>query len=384
MRNLNPTPFFFGIAVSIAVLAITGWEGSKTNIFKNFTRFHIGMSPESLFYPTAREVVALAERKTSKDKIAVIIGGSSVIRGTGQSEGALWSATLQKELGQNYTVLNLALNGGAAGGQASYISEYLVKAGYKIIFVADNNPFVPAVYPDNIGVYSYMFFDALERGIIDNYPARLDYVRDISYRDNFDVYMERRIAAFLNKGLNFNDAWSFIGYRHVFTIWSPLVPNATDHILGAWQPRKMLNQDESGCASSSRYRPDLFDPEMRAVIGATKAAPLSNPQIAGLIDRQIAATFPDALRPHMILAFKTYSPYYTSHLSPEEKDIFVMRLDLAKQVYESHGISSVVVNPDFDSDDFCDRDHLSDSGAPIYADILAGAIREKSKELGYE
>jgi hypothetical protein len=123
---------------------------------------------------------------------------------------------------------------------------------------------------------------------------------------------------------------------------------------------------------------------MRAVIGATKAAPLSNPQIAGLIDRQIAATFPDALRPHMILAFKTYSPYYTSHLSPEEKDIFVMRLDLAKQVYESHGISSVVVNPDFDSDDFCDRDHLSDSGAPIYADILAGAIREKSKELGYE
>src|SRR5215217_551872 len=94
--------FFAGLVVGLVCLSVLGRLVSQQPPLENFSRFAPILSPTALFYPTASEAVALARNSASPDEILVIVGGSSVARGDGQSTGNLWSRRLEEQLGPPY------------------------------------------------------------------------------------------------------------------------------------------------------------------------------------------------------------------------------------------------------------------------------------------
>lgn len=132
-KNLCPRVFLFGVIFALVSLSIIGnYLSNKDVIFQNYHRSHLTISPETLFFPSAAQLITLAKKSVPEDKIAVIIGGSSVMRGAGQNEINLWSTKLEALLGDKYKVLNLAVNGGRPAGQGLYAAENLLKEGKKL------------------------------------------------------------------------------------------------------------------------------------------------------------------------------------------------------------------------------------------------------------
>src|SRR5215204_5325324 len=88
--------FFAATVLTFGLLCLAGWLSTTRNQFEHFQRFHLYINPQTLFYPTASQVVMLAKDAIPKDRVGVIVGGSSVVWGAGQSEAELWTRHLQE------------------------------------------------------------------------------------------------------------------------------------------------------------------------------------------------------------------------------------------------------------------------------------------------
>src|SRR5690348_8568906 len=105
-RCVAPRALLLGVAVAFAACCLAGHAAGRRNHLRDFHRFHQLISPESLYYPTVNEVCALARGRLDRDRVAVIVGGSSVLHGTGQRADQLWTDRLQALLGDDYRVIN--------------------------------------------------------------------------------------------------------------------------------------------------------------------------------------------------------------------------------------------------------------------------------------
>ena len=163
MKNSNLEKFDARRVLSVAIIFIIfigfGGIASKSVLYANSSRFHQWISADSSHFPSAAHVFSWAKSQASKNKINVLVGGSSVMFGNGQSEEKTISKKLQSYLGPKYTVINLALNGGGSFGQASYIADWLRTLGYQTILVTDFLPINEPPYT-NYPTYSYFFWDA--------------------------------------------------------------------------------------------------------------------------------------------------------------------------------------------------------------------------------
>ena len=128
--------FLFGVVM----LSVIGNLSTRQNIYHGSTRFHQWISADSQHFPTAKHVYLWSKSQIGQNEKVVIVGGSSVMIGAGQSEIDAISNQLQERLGAGFAVINLALNGGGTFGQGSYIADKLREDGYEVIFVSDFLP----------------------------------------------------------------------------------------------------------------------------------------------------------------------------------------------------------------------------------------------------
>ena len=94
-KLLAPRALFAGIAVAFISCCVAGHLASRHNYLPHFERFHRLLSPESLYYPTARQVRALGRAQLDPNKIVVVVGGSSIMHGTCQRVDHVWTKRLQ-------------------------------------------------------------------------------------------------------------------------------------------------------------------------------------------------------------------------------------------------------------------------------------------------
>src|SRR4051794_20856253 len=124
-RLVAPWPLLLGVAVAFGGCCLAGRLVSHRNHLHHFNRFHMLISPQGLYYPTAGQVRALARNTLDRDKVAVIVAGSSVTYGGSQKLEHCWTKRLQDELGDGYQVLNLALPGGRPSEIGAVAAEFL-------------------------------------------------------------------------------------------------------------------------------------------------------------------------------------------------------------------------------------------------------------------
>src|SRR6187200_2255023 len=86
--------FLLAFFLGLGGLALAGRAAASVNQFDRFVRFHRFLNPETFFYPTASEVVALARASAGPDQTIVIVGGNSIVYGAGQGADRIWTAEL--------------------------------------------------------------------------------------------------------------------------------------------------------------------------------------------------------------------------------------------------------------------------------------------------
>jgi len=370
-RYVSFWAFVSGIIASLVFLSLIGWYFSAKNIFLDFHRNYRAITNETLFFPTARQIDALVHDRLESQKVAVLIGGSSVMRGNGQSKDRLWSRYLQKELGDQYQVINLALNGGGPAGMASYVAEKLLREGGRVILVADLSIVGGGISPDNGIQYKSLYFDELARGYIKAYPLRDAKMIEISSLNGADAYEELELKASANTWLNFDELWNFIGYRWLFTIWTPLTSERP------WAPRMLYEDNEVNCDESKVYK-NFLKEELEIMRGYSRAKPMGA-EIKSLIEYSV----PKNIHSNLIFAFNIYSPWYLNKLDAADNDRYFHNFHEAQSVTERLGFHSITLEKDLNESDFCDRAHFSFTGGQKIAKNLAPKIAEVAKGLGY-
>jgi hypothetical protein len=393
LRRIHASAFLSGIVFSLVLFMLMGRLISSRNIYaSSFQRFHHFLTPETLFYPTASQLLSLAQSRFQADKdrkIAVIIGGSSVFNGVGQSTSKLWSSQLQALLGQEYQVLNLAMRAGGPAEAGAITAQGLLKRGYhRLIYILDVSPGESSP-PDGYSIHKYLFWDAYYKDLLLKDPSRDSYLHTVSFNAD-DMEMHR--LARLDSLFYFNDLWTSLGYLSLFTVWNSIIagqsPQDGLHWLGA---RRLVADDNYEPSSmAQRYRPELFAHEMEIVkdqcIAAFKLDLNKLEMDLGFwrsLTQQAKIMLPDPLKQRSLVVVRYDSPYYRQHLPRLEQQCWHQAVKETIHRYQELGYFAANFDKDFNSLDYSDRVHLAPSGGFKLATRIASEVEKIAQKLGY-
>lgn len=395
-RALSAWAFTAGLLTGVAALSLLGRFVASQNYIEDFHRFHRYINYESLFYPTASQVRALALASGPPDQIFVIAGGSSVLFGSGQGVDELWSNHLQRALGDRFTVLNFAFPGGAPQEHGAVAAQSLAQEGFKVIYVMDV-PVNGVGAPPDGSLNKYVFWDAYYKGRLPEHPERMARIEVLTQRFVArklipeSALTELRIRAFLDSWLYFTDLWNTVGYTTLFTTWSQFV----EPIAPFTTPRKYLKDP------LEKYTPDPVeiryrkgDPErdltiVRSIVPmACRRADdawvdIDLARVRSELEVDARATFPESFRRQTIVSVTRMSPFYIDKLSDEERRCLGRAYDFTTMIFERVGYRALVTADGFLVEDYDDRVHLTGSGGEKLALQLAPAVREMAQRLGY-
>jgi hypothetical protein len=126
-QRLSPVLVFIWIFAGFSLMVLAGrWTG-KQNLFIAYERSYPLISPEGYFYPSLDNLTELVSHVGSRRKILVLVGGNSVLLGVGQKKDQLWTKELQRALGLDFVVVNLAFRGGRPTEMGAVAAEVLSK-----------------------------------------------------------------------------------------------------------------------------------------------------------------------------------------------------------------------------------------------------------------
>lgn len=373
---LAPRVFFLGIVLGLTLCCVAGRKAAKFFGFENFQRFHEAINPNGLYYPTALQVRALARRELPREKIAVIVGGSSVMEGIGQPEEELWTRRLQERLGDDYRVLNLAMPGGAPNEYGQLAAEMLCRDHARLIYVCDCWLHNFADAPDgNRSVYRYFFQDARARNLLLPFPERDAALAALApERKAKDQFEELLLETGANRWLSFNDLWHVVGYEQCFTLWQPRYANHP------WQARK-YGRDRPPNVRAFQKGIENYKTYLREASLPTSAEGWDAFTLG------VRQSVPEPLRPKTLAVVNRCSPEILRQLAAENPS-FAANYDKKIQDVVAHlrscGLKAVPGCTTLDSRDFMDVHHLSGNGGVKLADELAPVIRAMARQLGYE
>jgi lysophospholipase L1-like esterase len=382
--KLAPRALLAGCALSFLACCLAGARLSRSNPFAGFERFHRLIAPESLFYPTARQVRALGRDRLPPDKVAVIVGGNSIMYGFGQTSRGLWTKALQAELGDGYRVINLALPGAGPAEFGAAAAEVLARDHPKVLFLASVSSAGTPLEPDG-NVYRYFFWDAYSRGLLLADAQREALVRELcKERKDDGAFTELQRQMRVDRFIYSRDLWTRLAYTRFGTVWSPALAGAVwgGHKQNFWAARRRCELPEGPVPFEARYPPALDAPSLEIVRGWSVAAPLfaggGAPVPAGL-----RACFPEPCRRRALLVVLPDSPYYVEQLTPAERARYRDVLPVAVSGLEQAGFVALEAGRGYTVEDFFDRCHLSEEGGRRLAAEVAPAVRRLAKNLGY-
>jgi hypothetical protein len=260
-RILAPRPLLAGVVFSFLGCCVLGRILSRQNQYTDFTRFHSYISPQTQYFPTASQVRSLARASLDHEKVAVVVGGNSILQGVGQRATELWTKRLQELLGSDYRVINLAQARAQPAEFGGVMAEVLSGDHHKVIYITDLGS---STGLGNLQgwTYHYFFWDAYFKKLLPHDPAREHELREftvkrtgISKRSYTELQLGRRIDA----SLFFLDLWTSCTLNSLGTVWVPLPSGCFT------RARQALADPDIRVAEKEQYHPDETAPGMEIV-----------------------------------------------------------------------------------------------------------------------
>lgn len=385
-----PRTVICGVAAGFLIMCVLGRQAARQDLHKNFVRFTQWIGPETKYYPTVNEMMAIVRTKAKPDKILVVIGGNSVFRGVGQPADHLWSKRLQENLGDAYCVVNFAFNGSGITDGAAVLAEALRDEYPKQIYMANAAPTQWPI-PDGTNTYRFVYWDAHYKGLLIKDPVRTAAINQFHKVPPYANGMEELARhEWLDHWFYFQDFWNDVTLTKYNTVWGFYMPGLTKFL----RPRKSYPDPEPDFLTmpmSSRYIEANLEAEMINVRGCSVYA--FNKDAAGKwqpylpswdqFSANIKATFPDQLKKRTLIVMSRNSPYYIRRLPADEQERDDLAYLYAVQKWKEGGFDAIDYGKDFTIDDYGDRTHLTWHGGVKLSVIIADKVREMSRKLGY-
>ncbi len=390
-RLICPGALLLGVAASFLGCCAAGAWYTRHNVYESFDRFHPWIAPEALHYPSAGQVLALARARLDRGKVAVIVGGNSVLHGVGQRSELLWSKALQAQLGDDYRVLNLAMRGAFPVEFGGVAAEALSGEYPKMVYVTLTGLAVGG--PPDGYFYHYLYWDAWGRGLLRESPEREEGLRTypLVTQRGPEKMGELARQGRLNAYLYFNDLWNAVAYTRLSTVWHP---GAGTHLF---RPRKRYADPDAGPPPlAARYPPFLEAVEAVRMRGWIErgpglirgyALPAGAPDVLdparSPMCRELWAAFPGPFRARTLLLIPHDSPHYVRQLTPAEQEAYRELALRQVRILEKAGFAALEVGYGYTEEDYADRAHFSESGGLKLAGEVAAKVRQLAGELGY-
>ncbi|MBI1915736.1 MAG: hypothetical protein HYS12_13535 [Planctomycetes bacterium] len=392
-RAVSTWPLLAGVVFAFLGCCLAGRLVSQRNPYKWFTRFHRYVHPETHVYPTASQVRSLARQRLDPKKVAVIVGGNSILHGVGQRVQHVWTRRLQKLLGDDYCVLNLAVFSAEPAEFGAIVAEALDGEYRKMIFLTAFGSGKGTGTPDGT-LYRYFYYDALYKGMLPadaQRDAHLAALNEERTKTEGEKSVELRRGRHLDSALYFEDLWTTCTLKWFNTTWSPLLvagvtaPHLVYADIGgplevSHPPaeRERARRIVRGFAES--LGPLVFGPSLppRGQRKGLRPDPTQSPLV-----RDLETCFPAPTRRRTLILVTHDSPFYVNELAPAAREEYAWAVAKAAEVLEAAGYGALDVCGDFAVRDFDDQLHLSESGGNKLADRVAPKIRAMARRLGY-
>lgn len=378
----QPWPLLLGVCAGFLACCAAGRWAARQQPFQSFVRFHGGIAPDAHFYPTFSQTLNLARAHVQPGKTLVLVGGNSILQGVGQRAEFIWTKALARELGDRYTVLNLAMRGGFPHEFASLVAERLVADGVPLIFLT--------IGTINTGwncdwdglTYRWFFWDAWGKGLLPDDERRNRWLAegfDTRYAHD-EAMQERRRRGLIDAVLYADDLWNYLAYRFVGTLWTPRKN------LPLWAPhRRTVDGDRGDLVPLQRRFPEStreFEMRvLRAVFGTQAAAALERGEGGDLVRAEYEAFLPTILRERTLYVFRLEATQYRQRLTSDEQARYERTYEGFAHALTEGGLHAVLVGKDWTDEDYFDRSHLSEAGGRRLARELAPVIRELDQHL---
>lgn len=383
---LKPPYFFIGIFIGFSMCCLAGYIVSKNARFHHFSRFFSAISPSMQYFPTAHELLTTAKHDVNPNKILVLIGGSSIFRGTGHNSDDLWSKELQKQLGDKFQVLNYAVDGGnftSFGGTAFRI---LNKIYPKIIYASTCTP--GGMPFEGIDPYRYIFWDAYYKNLYHPDSIEKKLIRDIQQRDFFTANgAEQFILSFLDGFLYFRNLWNWVEYRFIFTTWNDLTAktplrsrkNYIDDAMDYKALRENLINDHNRIDAEI----DLYDRVIASLVDMSSSHLKVNEQTF-IHNRQVYDdSFPRVDRSKILCVMISENPDRIRALTKRKQQAHELIMNQTLIMLKQLGYHAIYIGQNYSGNDFFDGAHLMASGGKKVAFEVAKEIRKIAHQENY-
>ena len=384
-RFLSPSWFFAGLAMGMALCIWAGNWAAHQNVYAARSRFFFKVSPEGYVYPTVENLCEFVRRRAPKDKILVLVGGSSISLGVGQLNENLWTKKLQEKLGPDFAVVNIAFRGCSFSSVSLPLAEMLSKEYARWYYVSDVSLAVEPswLFTPGTATYPYRYFlwhSWLNGKLLPN-PVRDAELKKAFFAGDEGVRLRAQEDAL--RGLweivaNSSSLWNFIGDQYFFPAYFYRLPPQVPF----WTPRKQLEDDESAEIPFPERMEKICDREkafLRLLLHGSKN-PDPSKRFSGLIPHKkhaewIGDMVPDpALRRHILFLVNSRCPYFLQLLDEEERTKFVNSVLEDAKTLGDQGFHAIPLGIGYASEDYVDSSHFSNSAAPKMAEDVAAAL----------
>ena len=389
----SPRLFLAGFAVGLLACAAAGWRLAHEGYYRDFTRIAGAYQVDNTFTLSAAQMKKLVASQCARDRVPVLIGGSSILMGTGQPARHLWSRKLGERLGAGFCVFNLAGPAGALNGFASTTLAMIEDEYPRAYLVSDMTETAVRHSPDGVVSQKYYFWDAYYKGLMPPHAlAKMPLSRGdvpaggqpVPAKDA-ERAEQLRLGARLDSILRFNDLWSYVAYSHFTTYYF--------HNAGAFQwtarrtwPDRDYEVDFAALRALRQYTEPVGSPAFSSNVERLRRYVdfyfTGLPGPASPIEARMAEyeslirdNVVDATRQRVIMVYVGVSPYYMDHVGPTVLEAYEALYRRRAQDFARHGFH--VLRPGLRPEDFGDLVHLNALGA----EKLAGAVAAKIRDL---
>jgi lysophospholipase L1-like esterase len=383
-RNLRPVSLFVGIVVGFSLMVIAGRWAGRQNLFVAYERNYQLISPEGYFYPSLNNLTELVSHVASQRKILVLVGGNSILLGVGQKTEQLWTKDLQRFLGPDFVVVNLAFRGARLTEMGAVVAEVLSKKYPRLIYVANAEP-ITMLLPAG-GLYGYLNWQAQASGKLAKINPGSEEAQMVVADRSREFLSEAALRGYFDYLSYASDLWNYIGYNYLFTVFNSL-KTPPERFFEA----RKNSQDQEGNVPPIPERFTLPEQGMWIIRTFLKSFVKEDAQGELSINRGVSDEFmrsarvaiPDSFKMQTLILLTYNAPFYVNQLSKEEYSAYKFTFSQGKYWLRKAGYNSAIIGLDFTNDDFADRGHLTGSGGQKMARDIAPVIQGMAAQLGY-
>jgi hypothetical protein len=383
-QALAPRGLLVGCALSFLACCALGRAVSRQCPYKSFERFHTFINYLSLYYPTASQARAVARSALAPDQVAVVVGGSSILYGSGQGDRFLWTKQLQALLGPRYRVLNFALPGAPPAEFGPVAAEVTQRDHPKVIFITHNwAGTARSAGEGDVGKLGYFFWGAHYKGLLAHSPERDARLAELDGEKGAAAgAAELRRGAWLDGWAYQQDLWTTFSYRCASSVWCPLVARSFT------APRRRYPSGDP------ELPPDAAGPPSPAVLANWAAlgdcrwhdvpAGPAGPDYSGCtLVRTFQVCVPAPFRRRTLVLLNHLNPKYIRPLAPDIQARHAADFPESVRALEQAGFAALELGRDYDPRDFADEVHLTWQGGHKMAADVAPKVRQMARDLGY-